>query len=133
MTTIATPTAYKNQLKNIKDSLETILVQSPPSNNDVESKILELTRLNREVLGSIGLLNTNMTSIQSDLNDERTKNKRLKKALVIAERNYSTTDEMISDYEMLYEKGYLRNWALGISICAGLYGIYVLYKAKPTA
>ena len=61
---------------------------------------------------------------------EKERNKELKKKLGIEENKNSAASELIMDYKNMYESGYLRNWALLLSIFLVGYTISKIYK-KP--
>jgi hypothetical protein len=44
------------------------------------------------------------------------KNRELKRKLNVVDHKYNVSDEMINDYKIVYNTGYLRNWGLLISI-----------------
>jgi hypothetical protein len=59
---------------------------------------------------------------------EKKVSRELKRKLGIIEQQIDSTDEMIYDYSQMYEKGYLRNWALFLSIIVSGLTISVVFK-----
>ena len=63
-------------------------------------------------------LNKKLNCLNALIVEERQKNNRLKRRLGIVDNENNASNEMIYDFNKMYEEGYLRNWGLVISILA---------------
>ena len=107
---------YQTLFENIKNNLISI-------NSD-------LFTLSNEVQTNIDSLNSGFLALNSVIEKEKEKNRKLKFDLGIAENENNAASEMIYDYKKMYETGYLRNWGLFISIFVVGYSISKLYKGS---
>jgi hypothetical protein len=61
-------------------------------------------------------LNKRLFCLNALIREEKRKNQQLKHQLGKSENKKNASNEMIYDYKDIYEKGYLRNWGLFLSI-----------------
>jgi hypothetical protein len=94
-----------------------------------------LTQINSELFVLSNSVQTNTEQINDKLfildaliREEKIKNRDLKVKLGIVEHKNNASNELISDYKQIYESGYLRNWALFISILIAGTAISKIYK-----
>jgi hypothetical protein len=93
---------YQRMFANIKSNVTSINSQLFSVLNDVQFNIDEL---NKKLFCLNGLIT-----------QEKQKNRLLKRRSGLIEEKNSAASELIYDYKNIYEEGYLRNWALVISI-----------------
>lgn len=93
---------YQNMFQNIKSNL-----------NNINS---ELFSLSNEVQSNTDKINQKLFAIDILIKKERERNRELKRKLGIVEHKNNAASEMISDYQNMYDSGYLRNWALFLGI-----------------
>ena len=72
--------------------------------------------MSNDVQSNTNKINEQLLSLNKDINDEKKKNKKLKSQLNIVEDNNNASTELITNYMEMYDSGYLRNWALFLSI-----------------
>lgn len=106
---------YQQLFQNIKSNLNTVNSELFTLSNDVQS--------------NIDKLNSDFSSIDTLIKNAKEKNVQLKKSLGIVEHKNNAAFEMITDYKKMYENGYLRNWALFLSILVVGSTIAKIYKA----
>ena len=94
-----------------------------------------LTQINSDLFVLSNSVQTNTEQINDKLfildaliREEKIKNRDLKVKLGIVEHKNNASNELISDYKQIYESGYLRNWALFISILIAGSAISKIYK-----
>lgn len=109
---------YQQLFENIKSNLNSI-------NSD-------LFTLSNDVQVNIDSLNKGLTVLNSQIENEKKKNRQLKLDLGIVENKNNAASEMIYDYKKMYESGYLRNWGLFLSIFVVGVAISKLYKGSST-
>lgn len=93
---------YQNMFENIKSNLNKLSSSLFILSNDVDANIDNINKF-YEILNNL-------------IKKERDKNLELKKQLGMIETNINSSNEMIHDYNKIYDIGYLRNWALFLSI-----------------
>jgi hypothetical protein len=76
----------------------------------------DLFTLENNVDASIDKINKALVELNLLIREEKKTNRNLKKKLGITESENNAASELISNYEEMYDSGYLRNWGLGISI-----------------
>jgi hypothetical protein len=107
---------YQRMFANIQSNVTNINSELFSTLNDVQFNIDELNKklfcLNRFIV------------------QEKNKNRVLKRRAGIIEDKSSASSELIYDYKKIYEEGYLRNWALVISIIIVGFLIKNLYGNK---
>lgn len=108
---------YQNMFENIKDNLNTIN--------------LELLSLLKSVQSSTEDINKLFFAFDILIKKEKKKNKELKKKLGIVEHKNNASFEMISDYQLIYDLFYLRNWGIVLSVLVVGFSILKVFK-KPT-
>jgi len=87
-----------------------------------------LFSLSNEVDGSVKTVNNQLLERNKTIQQEKKKNRELKKKLGITENKNKSATEMIQDYEEMYDLTYLRNWALFVSTLGCLWVIHRVYK-----
>ncbi len=94
----------------------------------------DLFTLENNVDANIDKINKALIELNLLIKEEKKKNRELKRKLGIAETENNAASELIDNYKEMYEKGYLRNWGLGISILfAGLIISKVYKSPVPTS
>lgn len=76
----------------------------------------DLFMLSNDVQSSTDELNKKLFALNVLIQKEKERNHELKLKLGIVEHKNNAATELISDYKNMYSEGYLRNWALFISI-----------------
>ena len=127
---------YKEQLETLKSRLPAILDdyqkyyvlnKEYPGNaeyqqifQNIQSNLNDITSnlfiLSNDVQSNTNKINTDLLSLNKSIQNEKIKNKNLKSQLNIVEDNNNASTELISNYVEMYDSGYLRNWALFLSI-----------------
>jgi methyl-accepting chemotaxis protein len=107
---------YQQQFQSITNSLAEILSKLFVISNDVQVNIDDI--------------NKNLFELNELIENERIRNRELKRKLGMIENTSNASSEMISDYKNIYNYNYLRNWSLLISslLCIGAIGI--IYKQR---
>lgn len=105
---------YQQMFQNIKGNLSNINSQLFTLSNDVQS--------------NTNKLNSKLFALDVLIKREKKKNNDLKKKLGIT--NVEVSDILIDEYKEIYQSGYLRNWALFLSILIILGTIAKIYKSK---
>jgi hypothetical protein len=72
-------------------------------------------------------LNDKVLCLNAAIVQEKRKNRMLKRRLGIVEEKSNAADELIYDYKNIYDEGYLRNWALIISIIVAFIAVKNMY------
>ena len=93
---------YQNSFENIKGNMSKLSSDLFMLSNDVQSSTDELNK----TLFALNVL----------IQKEKENNHQLKLSLGIVEHKNTAASELISDYKNIYSEGYLRNWALFLSI-----------------
>jgi hypothetical protein len=93
---------YQTSFENIKGNM-----------NKLSS---DLFMLSNGVAASTDELNKKLFTLNVLIQEEKERNLELKLKLGIVEHKNNAATELISDYKNIYSEGYLRNWALFISI-----------------
>jgi chromosome segregation ATPase len=109
---------YQTNFENVKGNLNTINSQLFSLSNSVQS--------------STEGINKALLVLNIAIKKEREKNKELKRKLGIVEHKNNAASEMISDYQTIYDSGYLRNWALFFSIAIVGVGISKVFTKSAT-
>ena len=145
-----TTTAYSNQLNELDgqafvamDQFKKafILSNTMPDNPDYQDAYARAQDALAQVQAKVFSLSTSVQKDQTELNKhlvqwnkeiakERKRNRRLRKALGMVGHKQLASEELIHDYEDIYEHIYLRNWALALStlVCG-----VALYQLRPVA
>lgn len=105
---------YSQMFANIKGNLNTI-------NSN-------LFTLSNEADVNTGKITQKLYGLDALIQKEKKANRVLKRKLGILEQQIDSTDEMIYDYSQMYDEGYLRNWALFLSILVSGLAISVVFK-----
>jgi len=93
---------YQQMFENIKKNLDTINSKMFMLSNSIEK---ETNDINQKFL-----------SLDALIQKEKATNLELKIKLGIIKEKESSADIMISDYNQIYDIGYLKNWAVFLSI-----------------
>lgn len=109
---------YQNMFDNIKNNL-----------NSINSQIFILAN---SVDKEINNVNDKLVSINSLIQKEKANNIKLKTQLANTEKKGNGSDIRISNYKQIYDIGYLKNWALFLSIAAAGYAIFKVSANKIT-
>ena len=92
---------YENMFNNIKRNLNSLGASLFMLSNDVDANIDNINKAFKE----LDIL----------INRERERNRELKRKLGIIESEVMSSEEMIYDYNQIYDEDYLRNWGLFLS------------------
>ena len=84
--------------------------------SNVDNISSQMFTLLNDVQFNVDDLNKKMLCLNTNIEEEKNKNKILKKRNGIVEEQNNAASELIYDYKNIYEEGYLRNWGLIISI-----------------
>lgn len=104
---------YQQIFQNIKGNL-----------NKVNTDVFTITN---DVQTNIDNINKKMFQMDTLIRKEKRKNKELKRKLGIVEHKNNASTELISEYKEIYNYGYLRNWALLLSILTVIVTIGKIY------
>lgn len=107
---------YQQQFSNITNNIKEVLSNLFSLSNDIQINIDEISK--------------KMIELDILISKERKNNMKLKRKLGIIENKNNASSEMISDYKEIYEKRYLRNWALGLSTLVCIATIGIVYKKQ---
>jgi hypothetical protein len=107
---------YQSTFENNKSNLNTLSSSLFMVSNDVDVNIDNINNLYK----TLDIL----------IKKERVKNRELKGKLGIVESKTNSSNEMIDDYSKIYDIGYLRNWALFLSIITSGILISVVFKKQ---
>jgi galactitol-specific phosphotransferase system IIB component len=105
---------YEQMFQNMKSNLNKI-------NSD-------LFTLSNDIQSNTEKINQKLFALDILIRREKEKNKELKVKLGIVENKNAASSELISNYKEMYESGYLRNWALFLSIVIAGFTIAKVYK-----
>ena len=112
-------------------TLRKVLTDSPPGVLAVTLKFIpgsiSVTYLFKLLISNNGSV---FKTLDILIKKERVKNRELKRRLGIVESKTNSSNEMIDDYSNIYDYGYLRNWALFISIITSGIFISVVFKKQ---
>lgn len=100
---------YQNHFENIKGNLTKIYSELFILSNDLESSTQDI--------------NKKLFDLNVLIQQEKDRNRMLKRKLDIVENKNNASTELISDYKQIYNSEYLRNWALFFSIL--IIGTYI--------
>jgi hypothetical protein len=92
---------YENMFNNIKQNLNSLGASLFMVSNDVDS--------------NIDNINKAFKALDILINRERKRNRELKRRLGIVESEANSSNEMIHDYNQMYDEDYVRNWGLFLS------------------
>lgn len=132
------PEEIKNRIKTLEEQSPYILAEFKKNfilynKNPEYSEYQQMFQNIKSNLGKIGAqffeilntiqvdteeLNKKLNCLNALIVEERQKNRRLKRRLGIVDNENNASNEMIYDFNKMYEEGYLRNWGLVISILA---------------
>ena len=93
---------YQQTLQNAKSHL-----------NEINSKLFTIEN---EVESNMEQISKKLLVLDILIKRAKDKNRELKRKLNVVDHKYNVSDEMINDYKIVYNTGYLRNWGLLISI-----------------
>ena len=92
---------YENMFNNIKQNLNSLGASLFMVSNDVDA--------------NIDNINKAFKALDILINRERKRNRELKRRLGIVESEANSSNEMILDYNQMYDEDYVRNWGLFLS------------------
>jgi len=142
------PSTLKSQLQTLESQLQSVLQNfinnyvanySNPGNQEYESNYESaknsLNGLNTQLFNIANETETNSYELNKKLTDldemikkEKEENKMLKKKLGQVDSNMNASEELIEDYQQLYDSEYLRNWGLFLSILIALFALSTMYN-----
>ena len=105
---------YQQMFANVQSNIDNISSQMFTLLNDVQFNVDDL--------------NKKMLCLNTNIEEEKNKNKILKKRNGIVEEKNNAASELIYDYKKIYEEGYLRNWGLIISIIIVGFAVKNMYS-----
>jgi hypothetical protein len=109
-------TEYRQMYANIQSNINSINSQLFTLSNNVDSNTDAITQ--------------NLLLLDQNIQFLKYQNSNLKKRESIISEKNNSSDELISDYKQLYQESYLKNWALGLSICASFLVIYTVFQSN---
>lgn len=112
----STNSEYQRMFENIKNNLNSINSQAFMLSNSVESEINDV--------------NKRLISLDMLIKKEKETNTKLKLELGVIKEKENSADIMISNYKQLYDIGYLKNWAMFLSILAAGFAISKISSNK---
>lgn len=89
----------------------------------IQSKLFSLSK---DAKNGHEALNTQLNQLNAEIARERKRHTKLSKALGKVEHKQLASEDLISDYEEIYQHLYLRNWALALSTLVALYALSFL-------
>lgn len=107
---------YQQMFANIQSNVTNINSELFSTLNDIQFNIDEL--------------NNKLFCLNDLIDQEKDKNRELKIRAGMIEDSNNASSELIYDYKKIYEEGYLRNWALVISIIIVGFLVKNLYGNK---
>jgi hypothetical protein len=133
---IENPQDLRIQIQTIQNRMPSLLAefktrfvafQQNPESQDLKTVFgniqTAITQINAQIYSISGTvekntedLNKRLVCLNALIREEKTQNQKLKVKLGKSEKKNNAANEMIYDYKDIYEKGYLRNWGLVISI-----------------
>jgi len=145
--TMKTPDEFKQKLQTIKEKAPYILAEfkniyvaynKNPEYTDYQQTFANIQanviNINSELFSTLNEvqfntdeINKKMICLNKFIDQEKKKNKMLRKRAGIVDEKVSAASELIFDYTKIYEEGYLRNWGLIISIIIVGYAVQNIY------
>jgi CCR4-NOT transcriptional regulation complex NOT5 subunit len=107
---------YQQMYENIKDNLTKINAGLFTLSNDIETNTDDL--------------NKKLIALDILIRRAKERNRELKRRLGILEHKNSASTEMNSNFQEIYDKGYLQNWGLLLSIIVSIFTIKTIFN-KP--
>jgi predicted nucleic acid-binding Zn-ribbon protein len=140
--------AYEEQLRAIRSQLSSMLLdfrkyyvfyKKNPENQEyqrayqnVQANLTnlgsKLFQLNNEVETNIRSINDALLALDISISSEKDDNSELKRKIQQVYANSNAASERIDDYQEIYDKDYLRNWALALSIGVAIYTSTLFYQ-----
>ena len=144
------PDVFKDKVENIRSSLTPILENFKklyilhnmhPADQEYEQQydgivssitqqLASLFTVSNDIQQETTLLGKQLLPVNKSIEVEKKTNSDLKRKLGMVEHKTNAANEMINNYKEMYDKNYLRNWALFLSSIVGIYSIAVVFK-KP--
>ena len=135
-------TLYK-QIPTILDDYKKayLFYNKNPQNNEYQQTLETVTNQLNNIASKLFMLYNNIDTNTDEINKKlfiiniliekaKEKNKKLKRKLGFVEHRHNITDDMINDYKLIYNIGYLRNWGLLLSIVLAGFAISKVYSSK---
>ena len=107
-------TEYQQMFSNIKSNLNNLNAQLFMVSNQVDANTQAISKKLLEFNEKIQTLKTQNGTLSTKMNKIKHKN--------------NSSDELIKDYEQMYDMGYLRNWGLGLSIVASCVLLSLVFR-----
>ena len=96
--------------------------------NRLSTAVTETFNVSNNVLKSTEEVNSQLFILNKLIQDERQKNRQLKKKLGYVENQNNTSEQLIDNYTEIYNINYLRNWSLLLSTILCMFAIKTIYK-----
>ena len=110
---------YQNGFDNVKQNVNTLSSSLFAASNTIESGMERISKL--------------FLQLNKLIEQERKTNRILKGKLGLVEQNSNGSDEMIGDFNEIFDMTYLQAWAMGLLILFASRGIYVLLRPSAAA
>ena len=147
---LVTPEQLTVELETLQKQAPTILddfkkaylfYNKNPQNNEYQQTLETVTNQLNNIASKLFMLYNNIETDTEEINKKlfilniliqnaKEKNQKLKRKLGFVEHRHNVTDDMINDYKLTYNIGYLRNWGLVLSIIIVGFTISKVFKNK---
>ena len=147
---LVTPEKLNVELQTLYKQIPTILddykkaylfYNKNPQNNEYQQTLETVTNQLNNIASKLFMLYNNIETNTDEINKKlfiiniliqkaKEKNQKLKRKLGFVEHRHNVTDDMINDYKLTYNIGYLRNWGLLLSIIIVGFTISKVFKNK---
>jgi hypothetical protein len=147
---LVTPEKLNAELQTLYKQIPTILddykkaylfYNKNPQNNEYQQTLETVTNQLNNIASKLFMLYNNIETDTEEINKKlfilniliqnaKEKNQKLKRKLGFVEHRHNVTDDMINDYKLTYNIGYLRNWGLVLSIIIVGFTISKVFKNK---
>lgn len=143
-----TPDQFKSQIASLQSQLQSVLqdfinnyvlTNANPGNQEYEqsysNSTANLNNLSSQLFTvSNGVqynteeINKKLIEIDKLVRKEKKEQKQLKKKLGIVESNMNASEELIMNFQEIYDSEYLRNWGLFLSVLVALFCLSKIYN-----
>lgn len=96
--------------------------------NRLSTAVSETFNVSNNVSNSTEEINSQLFILNKLIQEERQKNRQLKKKLGYVENQNNTSEQLIDNYTEMYNINYLRNWSLLLSTILCMLAIKAIYK-----
>lgn len=107
---------YQSMFENVKQQLNKLSASLFMISNDVDS--------------NTDKINKKFFELNASIKEEKKRNILLKRKLGIIEQKGNSSDEMIDNFNEIYDMGYLRNWGLLLSVILSWICISKVFKQQ---